>query len=166
MGLLHDQPIAPLRTITVKLRATVRQIRLVCETKWCRQAGDKCFLSGVSFCEVTFGSSLTLMSAVIREELSRRMQQRYPFFHATTIRGGHGTEQTAFCRDISRSGIGLLHRQPIELGRAVLNIADSEGDDQEVSLDVRWCQPAAQDWYLSGAQFAHVWLEEFPSKLI
>ncbi len=166
MGLLHDQFLEPGRTIKVTLPTRAEHLHLAGEVKWCSHAGEECYLGGVSFRNLAVGTSLALLSEVIREEVSRRMQQRYPFFRPITIRGGHASEQTAFCRDISRGGMGLLHRRPITPGRAIMTISDAEGEHQELSLEIRWCLPSAQDWYLSGAKFASVWLEEVPAKLM
>lgn len=167
MGLLHMQPIESGSVVTVSMATRrVAHLDLRCEVRWCSQLGERCFLSGVSFCDLTAGRTLTLVAEVIREELQRRVQKRYPFFRPIMIRSGSGAVFEAYCRDISRGGMGLLLRQQLPAGRAVMTMTDMEGDTCEVSLDVRWCQPVAEDWFLGGATFSNVWLEEIPAKLL
>ena len=82
------------------------------------------------------------------------------------IRSGSGAPLEAYCRDISRGGMGLLLKQHLPSGHAIMTMTDTEGDPCEVSMDVRWCHPVAVDWFLAGATFPNIWLEEIPAKLL
>jgi hypothetical protein len=58
-----------------------------------------------------------------------------------------------FTRDVSRSGIGLMHIDPIEPQLAKLSIELESGDLVEVGLKINWCIPCGGDWYISGGDF-------------
>lgn len=62
----------------------------------------------------------------------------------------------AYIRDISPSGIGLVHNKPIDAHRVVLRV--SLEDDESVSLSVclLWCRPAKEGWLSSGGKVAEV----------
>lgn len=166
MGLLQGEPVEVERPMTVSLSVKHRPLQLPCETKGCSQVTQEWFLVGVRFCHLEISTSLVLLPEVIREEMGRRMHQRYPLFRPLTMLAGFGEKRAAFCRDVSRGGLGLLHRGPIKPGRVILYISDSEGEKQEISAHIRWCRLAHEDWHLSGATFADVWLEEISAKRI
>ena len=159
VGLLHSQPIDVGRTLTVKLPIMGRQFELRVELTWCTPfRGDWC-CSGGSYCGVSVPTSVALLSAVIKDELQRRKQERYPFFRPVTICKGPQGYEAAFARDISRRGIGLVHSQPIPLGRVLLTVPTLTGECRSIASDIKWCRPVGQDWFLSGAQFAAAWLD-------
>jgi hypothetical protein len=85
----------------------------------------------------------------------QRTVQRYPFFQPVSITAEHdGTVSlSAFSRDISESGIGLLLYFPVRLRFVHLKL--HLADDEEVSLTgyVRWCQPCGHGWYAAGVDF-------------
>jgi len=63
---------------------------------------------------------------------------------------------TAYMRNISSSGIGVLHHSPIDAHQLVLRIA--LGDDEYISLRVclLWRRPEKDGWYSSGGKVAEV----------
>ena len=165
MGLLDVEPTEPGGVFAVRAPVATGHLRVDCESKWCSQIADGCFLSGVRFRDVAASVSLSLLSEVIREEVNRRVQQRFPYFRQVAIRCGGKAWQSAFCRDISREGMGLVHKWPLVPGRAIVRISDEE-EEHEVSIDIRWCLPAGQGWFFSGGKYASVWLEEVPAKFL
>jgi hypothetical protein len=85
---------------------------------------------------------------------NRRFAARYPFFRPVIVSNDDNSihQFEAFSRDISATGIGLLHNMPLELGFVTLRIENSSG----VSIlpaTIAWCNPAGHGWYMSGAQF-------------
>ncbi len=166
MGLLHAQPLEVDSSITVGLPRGSRHLQLASTLKWCSEVGEGLYYSGCSFDGLSAGTSLALVSAVVREELNRRVQQRYPFFRPATLCFGTGEEQPVYCRDISRGGMGLMFRQPVRPGRVVIHVEAAKDTNVAISLDIRWCVPAIENWYLGGSKFATVWLEEVPAKLL
>jgi hypothetical protein len=63
---------------------------------------------------------------------------------------------TAFSRDISTGGIGMLHREQLPNDQVVVSVPLT--DDYQVTLngDVKWCQPVCDDWYFSGARLSRL----------
>lgn len=87
------------------------------------------------------------------EEL--RQFQRFPFFQPVTVDAGPDGPRclSAFSRDISAWGIGLLLNSPLGLGPVHLRIHFGEDEDISVTGFVRWCQPSGHGWYLAGISF-------------
>lgn len=84
----------------------------------------------------------------------RRSEKRHTFFMPVVIRSLDMLEQrSAFSRDISCDGIGLLHNMPIESGTIARLTVASERPLQINLAEVMWCRPAGEGWYLSGWRF-------------
>ena len=96
-----------------------------------------------------------LYKAVDDARAARREEHRYPFFRAATIEveAGAGPSQRAFVRDISTTGIGLLHFRPLERGLVQVCLPAWADEPMRLPVRVTWCRPAAADWYLSGGGF-------------
>lgn len=88
----------------------------------------------------------------------RRSQQREAFHRPATVILPDGSRQAAFLRDISRDGIGLVHREPIEATAVQIIIEFSTGCRVQVAAEIVWCGPC-QGYYASGVRL----LEESPS---
>jgi hypothetical protein len=100
-------------------------------------------------------SITTLLSTARAANLAdRRVEPRYPFFQPLAIQPRRtGCHQfSAFSRDISESGMGLLHNMPLDTEEVILTIS---GDDGAFVLpgQIMWCRPCGEGWYLSGAKF-------------
>jgi len=67
----------------------------------------------------------------------------------TTLRGNTVSVVT---REISRFGIGLLHRGYIEPGEVTVRMA-SETREFQYRVRLEWCHPAEQGMFLSGGRF-------------
>ena len=68
-----------------------------------------------------------------------------------------GEVVTAFSRNISVSGIGLITHEPIaDRTVAVLKISRLAGDDSLVLAECRWTKTYGLNWHLSGWQFIGV----------
>ena len=86
---------------------------------------------------------------------NRRKSGRRPFFHPVTlsIDGDSEAQRVAFTRDISPTGIGLLHRMPVSVQRQVVLTLPMHGGHQvQVRAEIVWCVPCGEGWYLSGAR--------------
>jgi hypothetical protein len=88
-----------------------------------------------------------------QEEL--RQSRRFPFFQPVTVDAEQDgrTCISAFSRDISAWGIGLLLNCPLKLRAVNLRIHFSADDETAVTGVVRWCQPCGHGWYLAGISF-------------
>lgn len=108
----------------------------------------------------TGGSNLTeqeleaLLEAA-RSNSDRRVDIRHAFFTAVTLRSVTAPSLliSAFSREISVSGIGLLHGAPIVVG-ANYEI-DIRIEDFRVHKTARviWCRNVGDGWFVSGCRF-------------
>ena len=85
----------------------------------------------------------------------QRSERRFPYFRAVSVIVGESGERnySAFSKDISQGGMGLLHSMPLESGKATLRVCDDEGGALVLPCEIKWCKPAGEGWYLSGAAF-------------
>lgn len=89
-----------------------------------------------------------------QEQSERRSKVRYPFYRAVTlVPDGQGRSYSAFTRDLSRSGIGLLHSMPLDRGDATLTIPSERNAAVRTRISIVWCRPCGEGWYLSGGEF-------------
>jgi len=63
-----------------------------------------------------------------------------------------GNVISAMTREISRFGIGLLHRGPLSPGEVVVRMA-SETREFEYRVVVEWCTPCPNGMFMSGGRF-------------
>lgn len=92
---------------------------------------------------------IMLRDAELAEE-ERRLNNRTPYFTPVFINTERGESHTGFTRDVSRTGVGLLHRAPLELQPATVLITRSRGDTVELKMDITWCESCGDGWYVSG----------------
>lgn len=85
----------------------------------------------------------------------RRDDRRVPFFAPVSLRPAFTADQrfSAFSREISSSGIGLLHSMPVEHGEVFEITLRQPGQDLQKFAEVVWCRAAGEGWYLSGCRF-------------
>ena len=62
----------------------------------------------------------------------------------------------AYIRDISPSGIGLVHNKPIDAHRVVLRVALENNASVSLSVCLLWCRPVKKEWSSSGGKVAEV----------
>lgn len=96
-----------------------------------------------------------LTSSRPAEGVERRACPRYPFFAPVGMRklSEPLTRMSAFTREISESGVGLLHYVALEAGAVYRFTCDHEGTTIDMLAQVVWCRPAGEGWYLSGCRF-------------
>ena len=96
-----------------------------------------------------------LDEAMAREQTDRRAEVRYPFFCHThiTLQDGLDRQFTAFSREISLSGVGLLHNMPLERQEVVIAFNRQDGAPIHLRAEIVWCRPCGEGWYLSGGKF-------------
>jgi len=85
----------------------------------------------------------------------RRAEKQEPYFHPVTLVFGQDNQRqfTCFSRDISGTGIGLLHFMAVEPGEVILTIPSDSCGNVRIRSEIIWCQPCGDGWYLSGARF-------------
>jgi len=106
----------------------------------------------------SFGNALhpLLVEARANEQREDRWGIRYPFFRTVSIATEDGEQHSAFSRDISASGIGLLHQVELPPCSAEISITSARGYAVQVRTRIVWCQSCGGGWYISGGQFVAI----------
>lgn len=65
---------------------------------------------------------------------------------------GRGNTVSAMTREISRAGIGLLHRGALNPGEVLVRMA-SETREFEYRVLIEWCKPCENGMFMSGGRF-------------
>jgi hypothetical protein len=84
----------------------------------------------------------------------RRSDVRFAFFRPVTVETDDGMKIEAFSREISASGIGLVHGQEMPKGEVEVHIFPEQGYAIRVRTQILWCQECGHGWYISGGRFA------------
>jgi hypothetical protein len=88
----------------------------------------------------------------------RRAASRAPYFGPVAV-GLHGSEFpqfSAFARDISPLGVGLLHIMPLECGEVVVTFRREGEPPLALRTQIMWCDDCGEGWYISGGRFLDV----------
>lgn len=96
--------------------------------------------------------------------LERRTDSRLPFQRAVQVIPLSDDENgpqfelkiTAYTRDISRNGIGIIHDEPIPGSRVVLKFELLGGETVQLIVDFTWCRYLGDFWYSSGGRLTGV----------
>lgn len=88
-------------------------------------------------------------------ERETRREMRYAFYQSMTIRLGE-MEYDGFSRDISPTGIGLMHQVDLPLEPIDVLLSTAAGESVSLRVQLEWCRPLGQGWYLSGGKFVAV----------
>lgn len=94
--------------------------------------------------------------------LERRCDTRLPFQrpvqvtplneHEESINLDGPETMTAYARDISPSGVGLLHDQPINSNRVLLSFELLGGKTLSLVVQLTWCRYLGDFWHSSGGR--------------
>lgn len=93
-----------------------------------------------------------LLADAIAQDIERRKNHREPFFCSAHIEL-NGKSYSVFTRDISEEGAGLLHSMRLMPGRMNIAITRFGTEVIRFEIDLNWCEPAGEGWYLSGCRF-------------
>lgn len=80
---------------------------------------------------------------------------RYSFFRPVTICVGQKT-YSAFSREVSECGIGLLHSAELQTGMVEVTIPTEQGYSVRIRTQLLWCQPCGEGWNISGGEFREI----------
>lgn len=89
------------------------------------------------------------------DQMDRRGAARYPFFRPATLHSEAtdlGPHQ-AFTRELSKTGVGLLHNVPLEPGPLAVTIHFAPGKSCTFPTEILWLRPCGGGWHLSGGKF-------------
>ena len=81
-----------------------------------------------------------------------RTNERLELSVPAEIKTDRGNTIAAMTREISRTGIGLLHRGAVALGSVTVRMA-SETRQFEYRVQIEWCTPCDNGMFMSGGQF-------------
>lgn len=85
--------------------------------------------------------------------MDRRSDVRLPFFRSASIDMRDGRQYSAFTRDISSFGVGLIHNMELVPGEFDLRISSARDYWVRVRTRIEWCKSAGEGWYISGGVF-------------
>ncbi len=81
-----------------------------------------------------------------------RANERLELSVPAEIRTPRGNTVSAMTREISRTGIGLLHRGSVAPGNATIRMA-SETREFQYDVQIEWCTPCDNGMFMSGGRF-------------
>jgi hypothetical protein len=97
-----------------------------------------------------------IVEARSKENKDRRCDVRHAFFRPVSIEVDDGHQYSAFSREISASGIGLIHNVELPDGDVEITISSEQGYSIRVRINIMWCQPCGEGWYISGGKFVGI----------
>ncbi len=83
----------------------------------------------------------------------QRSELRYPFSRPVSIEMDGGQKYSAFSREISESGIGLIHNMDLNDREVEISIPSEGGYSIRVRTRIVWCEACGEGWYISGGRF-------------
>ena len=81
-----------------------------------------------------------------------RTNERLELSVPAEIRTQRGNTISAMTREISRTGIGMLHRGSVQVGETTVRMA-SETLEFEYRVLIEWCHPCDNGMFMSGGRF-------------
>lgn len=81
-----------------------------------------------------------------------RSSERLELSVPAEIKTQRGNTVSAVTREISRAGIGMLHRGSVALGKVTVRMA-SESRQFEYQVQLEWCTPCDNGMFMSGGKF-------------
>lgn len=89
------------------------------------------------------------------DQCDRRGSARYPFFRPVTLAAADGSLASclAFTRELSLTGIGLMHDRKLATGLVTVKLERQSVAAVRLPVEVLWCRPVGHGWYLSGGRF-------------
>jgi hypothetical protein len=91
-------------------------------------------------------------------DTERRCSPRVPFFQPVFvgIDDGEQPKFSAFCRDLSLYGIGLLHIMPLQCGEVIIRFPRRSGEPIDLRVRLDWCRDCGEGWYMSGGRLLDI----------
>jgi len=83
---------------------------------------------------------------------NNRANERLELSVPAEIRTSRGNTISSMTREISRTGIGLLHRGAVTPGEVVVRMA-SETREFQYNVQIEWCSPCDNGMFMSGGRF-------------
>jgi hypothetical protein len=98
------------------------------------------------------------VSRLLYAQRERRSQPRRPYFGPVKIwqPDSPAASFSAFARDISELGIGLIHVRPIAEGNVIVTIPLPNESSVNLLTEIVWCRDYGDGWFSSGGRFLDV----------
>lgn len=84
----------------------------------------------------------------VHERVAERLELSVP----AEIITARGSTVPAMTREISRFGIGMLHRGAVSMGEVTVKMA-SDTREYKYLVKLEWCKPCDNGMFISGGQF-------------
>ncbi len=102
----------------------------------------------------------TAVYEILREARANNSREcrsavRYSFFRPVTV-NVDGNSLSAFSREVSEVGIGLLHNARLASGEVEISIPSDQGYSVCIRTDILWCTPIGDGWFISGGTFSSI----------
>jgi hypothetical protein len=81
-----------------------------------------------------------------------RANERLELSVPAEIKTQRGNTIAAMTREISRTGIGMLHRGALSPGKVIVRMA-SETREFQYHVQIEWCSPCDNGMFMSGGRF-------------
>lgn len=86
------------------------------------------------------------------EDVNLREHERIELNVPAEIQTRRGNIVEAMTREISRHGIGLIHRGSVTPGEVTVKMA-SDSRHYTYTVDLEWCTPCSNGMFMSGGRF-------------
>ena len=94
-----------------------------------------------------------ILSSVSRDDVDNlRGAERLDLSVPAEVTTSRGNTVSAMTREISRTGIGLLHKGILSPGDVTIKLA-SETREFEYRVALEWCHPCSNGMFMSGGRF-------------
>ena len=95
-----------------------------------------------------------LLEHAHRVDQERRVEGRTSLLQPIVIKPLASEKSlTAFSRDVSASGIGLLHQFPLEPQSVTIYTNLDASEICQLEVEIQWSVPCSDGWYISGGRF-------------
>ena len=101
---------------------------------------------------------VSALAEIFDERLDQRAAPRKSYFGPVTVSldGAADVKLSAFARDVSPLGIGLVHIMPVHQGEVVVSLDLPSGNKVALRTEIVWCKNFDDGWYASGGRFIDV----------
>jgi hypothetical protein len=110
-------------------------------------------MAGDPWSRPTIGDLHRILEGIEKHESENvRDAERLELSVPAEVVTARGNTVAAMTREISRTGIGLLHRGSIQPGQVTVRMA-SETREFEYQVAIEWCRPCDNGMIMSGGRF-------------
>ena len=105
------------------------------------------------FSRPTIDDLRTVLDSIGKTDCTNlRANERLELSVPAEIKTQRGNTVSAMTREISRTGIGMLHRGSVAPGTVTVRMA-SESRQFEYQVQLEWCTPCDNGMFMSGGKF-------------